>query len=291
MTSQYFSRSWLIAAALLNLVLTAPAAAQSAHQVLVLKSFERDPWTVYADIFRAELSRQSPEPVNLIEVSIQPSPYGPPPKEAPVVEYLLATLAQQRVDLVVAIGAPAATFAQKYREQLFPSTPILHTGIDSRVLSSQALTASETVVAIALDLPRLIENMLQVFPATDTVFVVTGSSQNESFWRDQLAQAFDQLKTRPSIGWLHDQSFAEILQQAATLPPRSVILYATMTLDGKGVFQSERRALDQLRSVANAPIFGIFDYQLGRGDRRRSSDVGRSARPQGRRRGGAAAAR
>ena len=38
-----------------------------------------------------------------------------------------------------------------------------------------------------------------------------------------------------------------------------------MVVDGKGVFHSEERALAQLHAVANAPIFAVYDFQLGHG--------------------------
>ena len=38
-----------------------------------------------------------------------------------------------------------------------------------------------------------------------------------------------------------------------------------MVVDANGVFHSEERALAQLHTVANAPIFAVYDFQLGHG--------------------------
>ena len=65
--------------------------------------------------------------------------------------------------------------------------------------------------------------------------------------------------------WSNDLSFEEMLKRAATLPPHSAIVYLLLSVDAKGVSQEEERTLAELHAVANAPMFGLYDIQLGRG--------------------------
>jgi signal transduction histidine kinase len=51
----------------------------------------------------------------------------------------------------------------------------------------------------------------------------------------------------------------------ATLPARSAVFYGQVIVDASGFSYTDERALTELHAVANAPIFGIHDYQLGRG--------------------------
>ena len=119
---------WVLWLLWLNLAFAASSAAQPrTTQVVVLTSFERHPFTVFTDIFRTELS-QSSAPVNFLQLSIQPDPFGPLLQDEPVVNFLSSSLAGRRVDLVVSVGGPAAAFAQKYRTRLFPATPLLGDG-------------------------------------------------------------------------------------------------------------------------------------------------------------------
>ena len=250
----------------LTLAMATTSAAQPAtRNVLLLKSFDRDPFTTYADMFRAELSRRSPEPLNVFEVSIQPAPFEATPEEEPVVNYLRAVVAGRRVDLVVSIGGPSAVFAQKYRETLFPTTPLVQAAVDRRWLENQTLDSAETAVPAILDLPRVLDDMLVLLPETRNVFVVIGTSQFENFWRKELEREFVRLQDRLTFTWFNNLSFPQMLERAAALPPHSAIFYTTLSVDGNGVLQSEQRSMAQLHAVANAPIFGIFDYQLGRG--------------------------
>ena len=50
------------------------------------------------------------------------------PSEAAFVEYLRALNARQTIDLIVAIGAPAASFVQRHRERLFPNADGVYGG-------------------------------------------------------------------------------------------------------------------------------------------------------------------
>ena len=55
--------------------------------------------------------------------------------------------------------------------------------------------------------------------------------------------------------WYDELPFADILKDAAKLPPRSAILWHLMNVDAAGVSHEENDALNALASVASAPIF------------------------------------
>src|SRR5262249_34053982 len=48
-------------------------------------------------------------------------------------------------------------------------------------------------------------------------------------------------------------------------PGNSALFYDVMLVDAAGVPHEQDRALEVLRHDSNAPIFGLFDNQLGRG--------------------------
>jgi len=261
-------RRCLIVAIWLTLMFPAWGAAQPvAHRVLILRSFDYDfaPDDAFARLIRTDLNKASPTPLEFFDVSLQPAPTIEVVKEEPVVEYLRSTLAGQQLDLVMTISGPAAAFAQKYRALLFPSTPILLTGMDRRWAETTPLTANETAVSMDFEVGRIVEDILHVSPQTSHVFVVVGHSKLEEFWADALKREVQGLTDRVSFTWSNDLSFEDILKRAAALPPNSAILYFLMTVDAKGQSLSEERALAELHAVANAPMFGIYDTQLGRG--------------------------
>jgi signal transduction histidine kinase len=258
------SRVFLSAFVLL-LVMTGEAFSEP-KRVLLLHSFGRDfaPWSEYARTFREELNRQSPDSIDLYEASLATARF-PDEEEGPFVEYLRALFTKRRLDLVVAIGAPAVGFVQQHRQQLFPSTPAVYTGVERRRISYAALTANDAVIAINNDYTAVVENILQILPETTNIVVVIGDSPIEKFWTEQLRVAFRPFEKRVTFTWFNELSFEEMLKRAATLPSQSAIFFALLSVDAAGVPHEAGKALDGLYAVANAPLFSESSVFLGRG--------------------------
>jgi signal transduction histidine kinase len=235
-------------------------------RVLVLHSVGRDfkPWSEHAKAIRTEFDRQSPWPLEIIEQSLLTARSGDENPEVPFVEYLRAVFAKRPLDLIVSIGAPAARFVQRHRRQLFATTPMIFTVVEQRRVQRSVLTENDTVVALAHDLPAVIENILHVLPDTKTVAVVSGNSPGELLWEEDLRKEFAPFADRISFIWYSDRSFADILKHAAALPPHSAIFWHQMNVDAAGVVHEGDKALPTLYAVANAPIFTYDGAYFGR---------------------------
>jgi signal transduction histidine kinase len=253
------------AAVFLLFVISGVATAEP-KRASMLHSFGRDftPWNEFAKNFRDELHRQSPEPVDIYEESLATARFTAEGEEAELANYLGVLSANHRLDLVVSIGAPAARFFQRFRAQLFPSTVMMLTAVQQRLTSVSDLTAHDAVVANSTDLADVVENILRVLPETRNVAVVLGNSPLEKYWLEQLRIAFEPFTNLVEF-WLNEMSFDDILKTAATLPPRSAIYFALMSVDAAGVPYEQDKALSALHAVPNAPIFSQVDAHFGSG--------------------------
>lgn len=258
----------------LSLAFASSGAAQTgARQVLLLNSFERGSAVenLFAGTLRTELGRQSPQPINFFEVSLQPvlAPEDPEnPREGPVVDYLLHAFGQ-RLDLVVTLGGPAAEFAQKYRERLFPTTPLLLTAMDHRWVEGRTFTTNETALGVVTDPVQIIEDMLRLLPDTTNIFCVIGSSRIEELWRNEVSRRVQPFEDRLTFVWSNELSFEDMLERSATLPPHSAIFYLLLSVDASGASQEEERTLVELHAAANAPMFGLLRFPSRAGHGRR----------------------
>ncbi len=262
--------SWLNRASALCVVLSfltlEPAAAEP-RRVLLLHSFgfHFAPWSAVAGRFREELARQSPFAIDLYEGSLESARLSRPHDQSPFINYLTTLFAEQKLDLVVALGAPAARFFQRYRRQLFPSTPLLIAAADQRTLDGAALGPNDATATVNLDLPRLVEHILRVLPQTTNVAVAIGDSPLERYWEQELRRAFAPFKDQVTFEWLSKLPLGDMLRRTSMLPPRSAILYATVRVDAASVPYDQDRVLARLRETANAPIFSYMDDSLGLG--------------------------
>jgi len=218
-----------------------------------------------AGSFRAELVKKSPGPIELYEVALDTARVQDVQDEEPFVEYIRALRSGRKVDLIVPVGAPAALFLQRYRTILFHNVPMLVIGADLRRIPGATLSDNDAAVLLDLDLPAYLENILRLRPETTDVAVVVGNSPVERFWTSELRRDFEPFGDRVHLTWFNDLTFDEMLARAASMPPRSAILYFLLSEDAAGVTYSQDRALEKLREVANVPVFGMGDYELGRG--------------------------
>jgi signal transduction histidine kinase len=227
------------------------------RRVLLLHSFGRDfrPWSEYARSIKASLEKDSPWPLDLHEHTLLTARFNRPGPEAPFVEYLNSLYHDQPPDIIVSVGAPAAAFVQKYRERLFPGTPLVLTVVEDRLISRAGLTDKDTVISVRNDFLTVFESILHVLPDTQTIAVVIGSSALEKFWLGELKRELKPLKGRVAFVYYADLSLTEILKRASALPPHTVLFWGLMSVDGAGVAQEGDLALRSLRAVANAPIF------------------------------------
>lgn len=219
----------------------------------------------FTDRFRMVLQERSAEPLTITEFVVAPAGFVETPAK-PVIEFLQSLFAGRKPpDLIVTVGGPAATFARTHRQELFPGTPLLFTTTEVRHLRAAPLAPDEAAAAVAVDFTALIDDVLQLLPATEHVLVVTGAGDIGRFWHSELQENFAQYGGRLDFIWSHDLSYEQMLQKAAALPPRSAVLYLSSGTFATGGWQSEHVALADLATRANAPLFGHYSGWLGEG--------------------------
>ena len=241
--------------------------AAESKRVLLLHSFGSDfkPWSEYAKSIRTELRQQSPWPLDIIEYSLVTARFSDENPEAPFVEYLRALFAKRPLDLIVSIGAPAAAFVQRHRQQLFATTPMVFTAVDQRRVQYSSLTANDAVVALRINYLSAFENILQVLPDTKDVIVVVGTSPIEKFWKEAIGKEVEPLANRIKLSWTDELSFEALLKQASALPPHTAIFWELMIVDAAGVVYEGDVPLTRLHAVATAPIFSYDESFFGSG--------------------------
>src|SRR5262245_50624150 len=178
------------------------------RRVLLLHSFGQDfaPWSTVSKRFRERLREQSTQPIDLYEASIQGERFGAVQPEGPFIEYLRSLFVGRDLDLVVAMGAPAARFFLRNRTQLFAAAPLLIAAADVRTIGNGTLTANDTAVATTFDQVLHVENILRILPNTTDIVVAMGDSPLERFWMAEFRRSLQVFSGRVNIHWLNELS-------------------------------------------------------------------------------------
>jgi signal transduction histidine kinase len=263
------SRRWTVALLPAMAVLCAPldALAVKPKQVLLLHSFGREfaPYDVIVASFRTELVNGSSEPVAVFDASMDAGQTSGSDVQQPLLELLRRRFSGSPPDVVVTVGPPAAEFFPQNRDKVFPATPLVICGVDERFVLKPALRAGDAAVSSHQSLPGVIENILRVLPDTQKIVVVLGDTPLERYWRGEAGRQFARFANRVSIEWLNDLSLEQMRQRVAVLPAHSAVLYTILLTDAAGVPHERGAALASLSEVSAAPIFSIYESELGHG--------------------------
>ncbi len=254
--------------ALLFLSLAAVAADHPGPaRILILNSFSREnsPYEVFASHFRSELAQRVSTPIAFYDASLDGAHFDPARDAGPFVRFLHDSFADVRPDLVIPLGPLANAFYAQHREELFADSPVLAALGEERAMQGVELGARDASVVLRLDIRQLFEHMLQVLPQTSTIAIVIGDSPIERYWVNVLHTETRPFEERVSFLYLNKLSLDETKRRAAALPANSAILFVQMYVDGAGVSRQQDLALNVVHATANAPMFGLYTSQLGKG--------------------------
>jgi len=234
-------------------------------RVLIVHSYARDaaPFASVATTFRSELSGRLDAPVTFDEIDLQAGRFEAE-EGAAIIAFLNARFAARSPDVIVALGPPAAQFCATHRGELFPTVSRVMVG-EERLLRALPVAAGDAIVMSRVSLRDTIDDMLRLRPGTRRIAVVLGSGVPDRFWASAVRDELERYVGRVEIEWLAGEPFDDVMKSVAELPPHSVVLYDTLTVDGRGVVFEGERALAALRRVTAAPIFGVLEDQIGQG--------------------------
>ena len=237
------------------------------RRVLIVDSFGRSapPFASHAMAFESAIERDLGTELDLDQVSLDNARYAEPGMEEAFADLLAKRLATWQPDLVIPTGAPAGQFVAKYRDRLFPKTPVIYSWVDKRTLPVDAITNNATFVGQSFDLKDLMEDILQLDPETNNVVVIFGATPLERYWSAQFQKAFEPFAGRVKFTWVNELSFDQMQDLVSKLPPHSFVLLALLVRDASGVTLNQEAVLERLSAVSRAPINGMFQYQVGRG--------------------------
>ena len=243
------------------------AQASTPRQILILQSFGRDfePFNTVAPAFRTELARLTPEHILFHEASLDAERLPTPEEEEAFLRFLQVRYGASPIQLVVAIGAPAARFYLRHRQDLYRDAVLLVVGADQRVTQKISLGARDRVAAVNADFRLVAENILRLRPETTTLAVIVGSSAFEQFWLNELQRDLAPLVDRLSLVSLTNLTLEQVLERVAALPPDSAVFYLGFIVGSDGVPEASEEALKAVRAVSSVPVFGVFETQLGVG--------------------------
>ncbi|HEU4382455.1 MAG TPA: ABC transporter substrate binding protein [Anaeromyxobacteraceae bacterium] len=167
--------------------------------------------------------------------------------------------------VVIAADNDAFDFVRRHRRDLFAGVPVVFCGINDY---SDAMIAGDglvTGVVEETDARRTIEVALRLHPKTEHIAVVVDHTTTGMAMKSEVLDVARHFVAAVDFVFLEDLEMSELQKQVASLPPRSVVLLTVFNYDRAGRFYTFEESLAHIRAAATVPIYGLWEFYLGRG--------------------------
>ena len=188
---------------------------------------------------------------------------GNPEYRAQLLGLLRQKYADRRIDLVVTIQQPALELLLKEGTEIAPGAPVI--AIQPPPSITEAGGRRIVGELSRFDIKGTLERALEVFPHTRRVVFVSGSSSADSKVAEEAARVAASWQGKLEFEYTTGLSLEDILYRVAHLPPHTIIVFTQYNVDTKGRVALAYEVEGKIAEVANAPVFGFYDYNLRNG--------------------------
>jgi signal transduction histidine kinase len=176
-------------------------------------------------------------------------------------DFLALKYRGRRFDVVLAMLDVSIEFLGRYREELFPGTPVVFFAlrpIERRIPNS-------TGVIGQVDFGGTVTLATTLQPDTREIVVVSGASSRDREFESEARRQLALFEPRLTITYLAGLPTSELERRLSTLAPHAVVYYLLVYEDGVGRNFQPLDYLERLAAVSNRPIYSWVDSTLGRG--------------------------
>src|SRR5260370_4345921 len=243
-----------------------PVSAASGHILLVFDERVQFPGLSPMD---GELVRtlrpDSTEPIEVYREAMDLSRFSSDSYKTLLRDFLRAKYANKKIDVAVAVMAPAFDFLLTYGDLIFPGTPIVFSGLDRQQLANRSLPPNVYGALVKREFAPTLDLVLHLHPTTEHVVVVAGTSEFDTRLLLQAQKEFRPYENPVSFTYLTELPLAQLLSTLSLLPSRDIVLYLTLFQDGIDQPFVPHEVAERVSSAASAPVYACLDQYLGRG--------------------------
>src|SRR5579864_1362302 len=184
--------------------------------------------------------------------------------EATLRQLLKAKYRDKPIGALVAVGAATLELVLRWREELWPGTPVVFAMVDEADLRRLKPPSDVTGNIVGVKLADSIKAARAVVPDLASIYVIGDAWDRQIVyrnWGDQISSVAGDLHVVQIMGL----TMTELRQRVSDLPGRSAIVYSSMHSDGEGAFLTSALALAGIAERANRPIVVAADTLLAPG--------------------------
>jgi PAS domain S-box-containing protein len=187
-----------------------------------------------------------------------------PQYRARVLEMLRSKYAARPIDVIVTVQQPALDFLLHEGKDIAPQAPIITVQAPLPTPAEAGARRVRSQLA-KFDIKGTLERALALFPATERVVFVSGRSEADRKMAAEAATVAKPWEGKLAFEYTFELAFDAMLARLATLPPHTVIIFTQYNRDPQGLVKVAYEVENRVVKLANAPVFGLYDFNLANG--------------------------
>ena len=172
---------------------------------------------------------------------------------------------QNPVDVIVSTDESALDFLLKFREDLFPDTPVVFCGV--KYLDGNKLFVERLITGITelVDIKKSIQLILKLDPEVQQVVIITDNSPTSIATIKAAMPVLKTFRHRLKFHFTELMTISSLEQQLSELPLTSAVLLVNFTKDLDGYILSMKESARLISRSSPVPVYALWDSYLGDG--------------------------
>lgn len=172
------------------------------------------------------------------------------------------------IDLLILVGINIIPTIKKFAADYLLALPTVSLDYDfSKYGFPTEIKLNDKTAALGLkyNAERSIETALKLFPDTETVYFICGSSDYDKFFVKISEKAAEKVIKNKRTLFITDIEMDDLLRQVRQLPEKSIIFIPNFIRDKKMIPYFNPEAIRLIRRESNLPVFNYTDTGFGEG--------------------------
>jgi len=185
--------------------------------------------------------------------------------EPQLVPFLQHKYGEKEPDLVFALTGIALTFLEKYRDQLWPNSPVVFTNVDQDYFQTRKRPPWATGVLDDDSVDGTVALARRLQPDARRILVVAGVGRRDASYSEKVSRSLQSLRPPLEVVVKAGVPIADFPAEFGKVSSDTILLYTMMFRDSAGRSVVPRDAAKALAAVASVPVYGTHSTFLGGG--------------------------
>ncbi|MCW8879335.1 MAG: GGDEF domain-containing protein [Kangiellaceae bacterium] len=169
-----------------------------------------------------------------------------------------------KFDAIISSDDHALDFLLQYRDELFPQTPVVFSGLNAFTPDRIKGHAGYTGVYESYDVAGTIDLIRQLHPSVKQIAAITDETRSGNIFKSLLESAEQELPSQLKINYLHNYSPEKLITTLQQLPENAIVLWAIYLRLPSGSTFSSSESVKLVSESSRLPTYCVWDV-VGQG--------------------------